>query len=391
MSRLTGSIISTDDIFRTQVSGLLRLGAVSVGTAYAGQGAEGGVASDIVIVDGRVDEASALANVQQARASSTASAIFMVAGQASPDVILRSMRAGANEFLTWPFEADTLEEAIRRAAAHRASQPGGASHAAVHVFIGAKGGGGTTTMAVNCAVDVSRIGKRPTVIVDLKAGLGEVALFTGIRNHYSILDAIDNLHRLDIEFLGELLVKHKSGLEILAGSEQFERPGPADGPAVEAIFQLLGQQHDYVFVDAGCQLNASVVPVVYAADAIYVVVNPDVPSIRNAQRLIERISRLGPSGERVRVVLNRASEPSQISAAQIAAALGHPIDYTFPSDYRTVSSALNAGTPLTLAGRTDLAKKFERLTRRILDPSIDAPASMKGRPTSRFGRLAAFW
>ena len=73
------------------------------------------------------------------------------------------------------------------------------------------------------------------MIVDLKPGLGEVALFLGVRPRYSILDAIDNLHRLDREFLKELVVKHKSGLEILAGSDQFDRPGAADSGAVEEL------------------------------------------------------------------------------------------------------------------------------------------------------------
>lgn len=389
MPRLRGHVVSNDDIFTSQISGLLRSGGVWV--TVAGRGGDNGPASDVAIVDGRTDAATAIAKVEDLRAGSPAISIFVVAMEASQDLILRSMRAGANEFLTWPIEAHSLEEAIRRAATHRASQPGGKPQAATHVFIGAKGGAGTTTVAVNCAVDVSRLSKRPTVMVDLKAGLGEVALFTGVRNRYSILDAIDNLHRLDIEFLCELLARHKSGLEILAGSEQFERPGPADSPAVEEIFQLLGQQYDHILVDAGCQLNACVVPVLYGATAIFVVANPDVPSVRNAQRMLERIGQLGPCGERVRVVLNRASASSPISPAQIEKALGYPIYQTFPSDYKTVSGALNAGTPLALSSGTDLAKKFDRFTKRILDPSIDAPSSKGGRTAPRFARLAAFW
>ena len=63
------------------------------------------------------------------------------------------------------------------------------------------------------------------MIVDLKPGFGEVALFLGVRPRFTVLDALENLHRMDKDFLRELLAKHKSGLEILAGSEQFERPG----------------------------------------------------------------------------------------------------------------------------------------------------------------------
>src|SRR5262249_62168129 len=95
---------------------------------------------------------------------------------------------------------------------------------------------------VNCGVEIARLSKRSTVIVDLKPGLGEVALFLGVRPKYTLLDAIDNLHRLDREFLRELVVKHKSGLEILAGSDQFDRPGAADAGGGEAPLRRLGPQ-----------------------------------------------------------------------------------------------------------------------------------------------------
>src|SRR5437667_245153 len=84
-----------------------------------------------------------------------------------------------------------------------------------------------------------------SVLDDLKPGLGEVALFLGVRPRYSLIDAVDNLHRLDREFLRELVVKHKSGLEILAGSDNFDRPGGADAGAIEELLRLLGRQYEY--------------------------------------------------------------------------------------------------------------------------------------------------
>src|SRR5207253_4453590 len=156
-----------------------------------------------------------------------------------------------------------------------------------------KGGAGTTTLAVNCGVEVARLTKRSTIIIDLKPGLGEVALFLGVRPRYSLLDAIDNLHRLDREFLKELVIKHKSGLEILAGSDLFDRPGAADGGAIEELFRLLGHQYEYILVDAGSQVNSCAVAALYAAETILLVANPDVAFVRNALRLLDRGRQLG--------------------------------------------------------------------------------------------------
>jgi pilus assembly protein CpaE len=281
---------------------------------------------------------------------------------------------------------------MRRTAARREAAMGARATATTLVFFGAKGGAGATTTSVNCAVEVARLSRRSTVIVDLKPGLGEVSLFLGVRPRYSLLDAIDNLHRLDREFLRELIVKHKSGLEILAGSDQFDRPGANDSSAIEELFRLLGRQYEYIVVDAGSQINSVAVSALYTADTIFLVANPDVPSIRNAQRLLDRIRQLGACGERVRVLLNRAAEPYPIPPKQIEGALGHPSHHTFPSDYKTVSTALNSGVPLALAGNSDIAAQFDRFTRAILDPEAEVvPPEPRGRRGLGLERIASIW
>jgi pilus assembly protein CpaE len=236
------------------------------------------------------------------------------------------------------------------------------------VFFGAKGGAGKTTVGVNCAVELARLTKRQTLIVDLKPGFGEVALFLGVRPRYTVLDALESLHRLDKDFLRELCAKHKSGLEILAGSEQFERPGAQDAGAVEELFRVIGKSHDYVVVDAGNQINSCTIAALYAADTIFVVATPDVPSVRNAQRLVDRVRQLGVGGERIRILLNRASDQHMIGQKQIETALGYGIHHTFTSDYRTVSTALNSGVPLALANQSEIASQFDAFTRQIISP-----------------------
>jgi len=344
----------------------------------------------VVVVDGRGNLSSAVAVVEQLRAGDPTAGIFLVSSEAQPEAILRAMRAGANEFFAWPPTRDALDDAIRRTASRRASSA--PPQATTMVFFGAKGGAGTTTMAVNSAVEVARLSRRPTVIVDLKPGLGEVSLFLGVRSRYTLLDALDNMHRLDADFLRELVVRHRSGLEMLAGSDLFDRPGPGDSTALEEVFKLLGRQYEYIIIDAGSQMNPCSVSALYTADMIGLVANPDVPCVRNAQRLLDRIGQLGPCADRVKVLLNRAAEPYPIPPAQLQSALGQPIFHTFPSDYKTVSSALNSGVPLTLSGSTDIATQFDAFIRRIIPLSAEAaePAP-SGRRVVGIQRLASIW
>ena len=396
MAQLVGLIVTEDDGFRKQIGRLLRAGAVPVSVIDDAAARSGllkdGTTPDVVIVDIRGDAPSAMASIERLRAGAPGAGVFAVATSAEPDLILQAMRAGANEFFVFPPAEDTFYGAIRRTAARRETTQGARPTAITLVFFGAKGGAGTTTLAVNCGVELARTAKRSTVIVDLKPGLGEVALFLGVKPRYSVLDAIDNLHRLDREFLRELVIKHKSGLEILAGSDHFDRPGAADGTAIEELFRLLTRQYEFLVIDAGSQINSCTIAALYASDQMFLVANPDVPSLRNAQRLLERVRELGAAGERVRLLLNRAAEPYPIPPKQIEQALGHPIHHTFPSDYKTVSAALNSGVPLAMVGNSELATQFDLFTRHVIDPEsrpVSGPAPRRN--ILGLDKIASIW
>jgi pilus assembly protein CpaE len=388
MAQLTGLILSEDAEFVAGIGRRLRAGSTPVGIVDE-QAAAMGSAPDIVVVDFRA-ASSAIGMIEQLRGRWPSAGIFAVAPTVDADLVIHAMRAGANEFFAWPPSGDSLDEAIQRVLSRRGAAPASATQATTVVFLGAKGGAGTTTLAVNYAVEVARLQKEPTLLVDLKPGLGEVTVFLGVRSRYTLLDALDNLHRLDQEFLKELVVKHKSGLEILSGSDVFDRPGSADVSALEDVLRTLGRQYAHVVIDAGAHLSACVVSTLYTADTICLVANPDVPSVRNAQRLLDRVGQLGASSDRIRVLLNRAAEPYPIPPAQIESVLGHKIFQTFLSDYKSVSAALNSGVPLALAGNSDLASQMDRFARRLLDPSAaEQPAPVK-RPQG-LQRLASIW
>ena len=374
MAQLTARIVTHEEGFRQEAARMLRACGVPVGIVEQANTTDTHTI-DLVIVDIRSDAASGMAAIERLRASNAAVAIFAIASAAEPELILQAMRAGANEFFVWhsgdTAQARSMSEslvgAVRRTAARREAvtattrQP-----SSTLVFLGAKGGSGTTTISVNCAVELARLTKRPTIIVDMKACLGEVALFLGVRPRFTVLDAIENLHRLDKDFLRELVSRHKSGLDILAGSEQFDRPNPQDAGGIEELLRVLSRSYDYIVVDAGSTINSFTVSALYAADTVFLITNPDVPSIRNAQRLVDRVRQLGAGSERIKVLLNRTSDQHLIAPKQIETALGYGIHHSFSSDYRTVSTALNSGVPLTLTNHSDISAQFGSFAKGLL-------------------------
>ena len=219
----------------------------------------------LAIVDIR-HGAKGIDGIERLRASWPTATIFAIASTAQPEQILQAMRAGANEYLSWPID-ESFNAAIHRAA-ERSRPKEGTRNSCVLSFFGVKGGAGTTTVAVNTAIEIARISKKPTLIIDLHQFIGEVALFLGVRPRFTLVDALDNLHRIDTEFLRELVVKHKTGLDILAGGEQADRPGPQDAVIFEQLLQTLGRSYDYIIIDGGLVTGPCSDVAVFAADSM---------------------------------------------------------------------------------------------------------------------------
>lgn len=388
MAQLSVVITTSDPDFRTGITKLLRSSGFSIG--LFDEKHPGGASPDLAIADIRSGTAASVQAIERLRASWPSASIFAVASSAEPERILQAMRAGANEYLAWPaYGADAAFDEAVRAALKRTidrGRPGKDSgrSAVTLSFFGAKGGSGTTTLAVNTATEIARLSKRPTLIIDLHQFVGEVALFLGVRPRYTLIDAMDNLQKLDQEFLKELVAKHKSGLDILAGGDQIDRPGPHDAPVIEQLLQLLGRAYDFIVLDAGPITGPSADVAVFASDTIYLVANPDIASIRNAHRLVDRFEQLGAGKDRIRVLLNRMGEQNQIGPKQIESTLGHSLYMQFPSDYGVVSAAMNSGVPLTLSNHSELAARFDKFTRQIVNPTADTAAEEPGRQRAPF-------
>jgi pilus assembly protein CpaE len=386
MASLAATVESHDDTFRRQITRLLREGRPPISVIEGPSRTE--APPDLVIVDGRTALTAAMSTVERLRAATPTTSIFLVVASVSSELVLRSMHAGANEVLAWPPAQGALEEGVRRLSERRRAS-GGASHvSSVITFIGAKGGVGTTTLAVNCGVELAGK-KRRTVVADLKPGLGDTALFLGVHSRHTVLDAIENAHRLDASLVEGLLAKHLSGLELLPGSDQCHRPTGSEGQVVETLLGLLADRSEYVVVDAGSQLTESAQAALRASEMIGVVMNPDVPSIRNARRLIESMGERGFRDDRVRVLLNRAGEPYPIPFKEIEDALGSKIFLTIPSDYKSVATALNAGVPLTFGNNAEIATQFGRLVGSILNPSASFEPAPPRKTGFRFPRFAS--
>jgi pilus assembly protein CpaE len=236
----------------------------------------------------------------------------------------------------------------------------------VVAFLGTKGGTGTTTLAVNCAAELRRVTGHPTVVVDLKPGTGDVGLFLGVRSRFTLLDLLDQVAWLPADSLPAFLARHACGIDVLPGAADCARPGVGDAADIEQAIETLRRAYACVVIDVGSAVTPAAAAALRVSDEVHLVANPDVPCLRNLQRLRDMVLLTGVAEERVRYVLNRTSELEVVPLREIEEALGRHFDHRFTSDYRAVAAAVNAAVPVSTLKPGVLRAELDAFARAIV-------------------------
>src|SRR3984957_1291737 len=167
-------------------------------------------AFDVVVLDLDSEPAVALELVERA-STNDAATIMVYSENTDPKLAIRSMRAGAREYLLLPLEHDAVSEALARTETvlREKALPGARTVGGLHVFAGSKGGSGVTTVACNIAVALAEKSDQSILLIDLALPIGDAALCLGISAGYSTEDALREIDRLDASLLKNLLVQHR--------------------------------------------------------------------------------------------------------------------------------------------------------------------------------------
>jgi pilus assembly protein CpaE len=267
--------------------------------------------------------------------------VILVASTLEPRLMLDAMRAGVNECVQEPVTADALEQAIRRVSLGNLPQHAGQ----VFAFLGAKGGIGGTTVAVNTAVMLARATKSEVLLVDFHVGHGDASLFLGVEPRFSVVDAIDNVHRMDEQFFRSIVEKTKSGIDLLAASDRVGH-GPLDPQRVRALIEFASSRYRYVLLDLP-RSDMSSLDALEVVSKVVVITTQELASVRSAGRLAHMLrTRYGSA--RVMTVMNRFDRKAEIAHGDVERVIGDSVKHLIPSDYRTAIEALNVGRPIAL-------------------------------------------
>jgi pilus assembly protein CpaE len=279
------------------------------------------------------------------------------------ELILRTIRAGAHDFLCKPVKEIDLRAAAEKAANLKATRKEAAARSGkiLSVF-SSKGGNGTTTIAVNLADSLARLTGKKVAVVDLVLSHGDVAMFFNVNPSYSILDLARNAEKADYDFLHSLLVRHQSGVYILADPPMIEDAEQIAPQQVRDVLSALRSMFDYIVVDTPQQFDDRTLTALEMSDVLLLVSLLDLPSLKNTQRCLELFGRIGLRDERIRLVVSRLLPNNEIPFERIEGIMNTPVFCSIPNDYPTVISSINRGRLLSeIAAGKEVVKSFDRM------------------------------
>lgn len=275
--------------------------------------------------------------------------IVLVTSSLDGQMMLEAMRAGVSECVVEPLTSQALDAALRRVIKET-----DANSSQVFAFIGAKGGVGTSTLAVNTAASLVHGNKGQVLLVDLHHSQGDAAVFLGAEPRFSVIDALENSHRLDEALFRSLVEQTKAGIDLLASSDRVLHAA-VDSARTRALIEFIGRRYRYVVLDVP-RSDVSVLDALESVSSLVVVASQEIGALKSAARMTQTFGHRYGSA-RVKFVVNRFDARAEIGQAEIEKVVGVSANL-LPSDYRTAVDALNAGRPVVLDQDPRLSRAF---------------------------------
>ncbi len=308
-------------------------------------------------------------------------------------LLLRAIRAGFVECLRKPLRPAECDAALNRfLQAFRLTQSEENRNGQILTFFGAKGGVGTTTLAVHLASHLTQTHQRKTLLIDHKHQLGHVALYLGIHDaQYHFDELLRNVDRLDTELLRGYVVKHKSGLDVLASPDFSNEQYMCSQNELESVMHFLRREYDHILVDSSAVYERSNFSMASQSDKVFLVSTADVASLRDLARLVEHTKRTHSDEDSLSLVINRSTSNQSITHEHIREAMHTNVKLSVPNNFMELLTAVNNGEPIPVTSTSPFSTAIASWAADLagdLNQGTDAqPAQKKAKRGFSFGSI----
>lgn len=295
----------------------------------------------IIVLDTDASE-RAFSLIKKLSSTVPETAIITAASNASPALILGSMRAGAREFLQLPIIAEELRTVLDHVAELCATEGQSHKQARLAAVFSSKGGAGVSFLSANLAAAMNA----STLLVDLNLQAGDAASFIGLSPKYSLADFAANRSRLDDALINSMIAAHSRNLSLVAAPHEAHEAEDVTVQDVCEVLHLMGRRYECIVMDLPHTFDPITVAALDLADDILLIMTLDIPGIRSTKRALKVFERLGYPRGKIRVVVNRWSKSIDVELQKVEAHLDEQLVGFVPNDYPRVIESINLGQPL---------------------------------------------
>ena len=278
-------------------------------------------------------------------------------------IIIRSLRAGATEFLCAPFDLDSLRTVMTRIVRMRDTTEGSTQERGrLYGFTGAKAGQGATTLAYNLAFSASQEEGRKVLLMDVDLLGATISFALRLKHAYNLLDALRHTEKLD-KALWSALITSQNRLDVLLGPERPEVLA-VDDQGVSRLIAFVRRAYDVIVIDLPCAYESISRALIPEIDKLFVVSNPELSSLHMTRKCLTHLGQEGLGQDQISLVINRMHRRQELTAQDIEKVFNFPVGYVFPEDHLAAHRALTAGKPVAL--NTELGRAIRSFGKTIL-------------------------
>ncbi len=317
---------------------------------------------DIVLLDVASDQEAAAHLLRSLAALDPPVHVVGLSPENDPDLLLKTLRLGASEFLHAPFEVGSQSEAVLRLLRLRQPDPvSSAQPGVVAVFSSAKPGSGASTLAVQTALALRRLTGSRVLLADCDLLGGTVGFYSSLGRPDGLLDALRSADSLTFS-LWSSFVTDLGGLDVLAGPE-YPYTALIDSTSLNSVLEFARMHYDWIFIDLPVVFQRWSLMVLSNSDQALLVSTAELASLHLARKAVRLLDQLGFPKDRFQMLLNRVNKREEIGRASIEELLEHPIYSEFPNDYFSLNKVATLGQPIDSA--SELGKAVGGLASRL--------------------------
>lgn len=297
----------------------------------------------------------------------------------SSDHLLNIIRAGAIDYVD-------LNHDIPRQIVHlfERVQDSGGSRGPSTIYlpvVAPSGGCGATFLITNLACALANL-NFTVCLLDLKVCGGDSAAMLKLTPRHTFQSLVKKGEAIDSVMLGECLLQHDSGVQLLASPEPLALTSHTNVNHLKRIVETAGQKFSFVLYEVDTYLLHEAMELIQRGDRIVIPVRLDFVSVYRAKRYLDLLRHAGVPAERPLVIANRTGRPNELLVERVEEVLGVAVEHEVPEDAKLANISVNIGMPITISHpQSILSQRIFALARCLSRQEQGEPA---GPHTSRW-------